>query len=715
MIEKKAALASAWTRWLQAGKAWSGRPAARQFLLAAAVVGILVATTAGNFVPQRVRLHEGEVANADVVAPQTVVDPVRTEAMVRQAENQAVNALQQDPGNYVIDQMVSVQAGQQLSSAFVALKPLAGKPHTEQELEAASRTVAEKSGLELDAALLQALAELTPAQLEQAQNLAVSQVQDFLLSQRVESANLAQAAHVLQGKMAIPGMPARLLPLVQALVPQVVRPNLTLDPDKVRLARAQARVTTPPARILQGQVIIRRGEVVTADQVRLLQLLGLQHQQTDFLVVAGMILLVAGLVAILALYIHRYLPEVMRSQKMQVLVGLLLVLVVLIGKLIVSWPWRDGGLVIPAAFGSILVAILVDARLAVLASLIISMLLGMVAGGNYSVMFVSLAGGVVGVYSVSRVGQRSDLMRAGLMIGIVQTAAIFGLGLIFRDSHYLQVSYLGILSGLVSSVLAIGLLPYLESGFDITSSIRLLELANPSQPLLRRLLLEAPGTYHHSIMVGNLAEAAAEAVHADPLLVRVGAYYHDIGKMRRPYFFVENQMRGQNPHDRLSPSLSTLIIIAHVKDGLEMATQARLPAAVKAFIPEHHGTDLVRYFYHRAAEHDPGVAQYEESFRYPGPKPQSKATAILMLADGVEASVRALDKPTPGKIEATVRKIVRDRLNAGQLDEADITLRDLELISQAFVRVLTGAFHARIEYPEALVRQVGGEQKASNG
>ena len=274
---------------------------------------------------------------------------------------------------------------------------------------------------------------------------------------------------------------------------------------------------------------------------------------------------------------------------------------------------------------------------------------------------------------------------------------------------------MGLFNGILSAVGAIGLLPYLETVFGITSSIRLLELSNPNHPLLRKLLLEAPGTYHHSMMVGNLGEAAAEAVGADPLLTRVGSQYHDIGKTKRPYFFVENQFSGVNPHDKISPTLSTLIITSHVKDGVEMARQHKLPKVLVDFIREHHGTDLVKYFYHRAKESGQDVS--EDDFRYPGPKPQSKETAIVMLADSVEAAVRSMPKPTPGRIEGLVRKIIKERLADGQLDESNITLRDLDLIADAFVKVLTGMYHHRVEYPDGALKERAKDKevKASTG
>ncbi|OPZ70969.1 MAG: hypothetical protein BWY80_01413 [Firmicutes bacterium ADurb.Bin456] len=281
--------------------------------------------------------------------------------------------------------------------------------------------------------------------------------------------------------------------------------------------------------------------------------------------------------------------------------------------------------------------------------------------------------------------------------------AIFVVGLVTGTPLGLLISTslaLGITSGILSSILTNGSLPFLEHTFQITSPVRLLELSHPNNVLLKRLLTEAPGTYHHSIIVGNLAESAADAVGGESLLVRVGAYYHDIGKIKRPYFFIENQMTSDNPHDKIAPSLSTLILTSHVKDGVELAREHRLPQGIIDIIEQHHGSGLVSYFYHKALESDRTETVTEEEFRYEGPKPQTKEAALVMLADSVEAAVRSLQNRTAGRVEGLVRKIIKDKLNDGQLDECDLTLKDLDIIAAAFVRVLTGIFHSRIEYPD---------------
>jgi hypothetical protein len=362
---------------------------------------------------------------------------------------------------------------------------------------------------------------------------------------------------------------------------------------------------------------------------------------------------------------------------------------------------RFSNYLMPAAAGSMLLAILLRPRLALLSAAVLAILLGLAAGRELAPVVVAFVGGVVGVFATRQIHRRSDFGLAGLLVGAANVCVTAGAGLLDGTPLYPQVmanAGYALGNGILSAVITIGVLPFLEQLFGLITPIKLLELANPAHPLLRRLQLEAPGTYHHSIMVGNLAEAGAEAVGADSLLVRVGTYYHDIGKLRRPAFFVENQMGIDNPHDSMTPSLSSLTVSSHVRDGIELAREYGLPQAVIDFIPQHHGTTLLAYFYHRALER--GDALDEGAFRYEGPKPQTPETAIVMLADAVEATIRSLNRPTPDRIEEIVRRLIREKMEDGQLDECGLTFRDLNTIAAAFVRILSGVLHPRLEYPD---------------
>ncbi|MCL6581978.1 MAG: HDIG domain-containing protein, partial [Firmicutes bacterium] len=371
------------------------------------------------------------------------------------------------------------------------------------------------------------------------------------------------------------------------------------------------------------------------------------------------------------------------------------------------------GYFVPVALGTMLTAVLLDVRHGVFLALVLGVYVGLLTGGDLGFAAVATAGGLTGAFVSSRLGQRTELMRAGLLVagvnvlGVAAMDAFAGQGLF--ELGTLRDMVWGAGAGLVSGVLTIGLLPFLEDVFGILTNLKLLELANPNQPLLRRLLMQAPGTYHHSIVVANLAEAATAEVGGNPVLARVGAYYHDIGKVVRPDFFVDNQFGGENPHDKLAPSLSALVITAHVRDGVAMAEQAGLPEPVVDLIRQHHGDYLVSYFYNRAQENGEAGSVSEANFRYEGPRPQTREAAVLMLADACEAAVRALGRASPGRIEGVVRRVIKERLDSGQLQDSPLTLQDLSRIGAIFSRLLAGTFHRRMEYPD-LVREVKGRR-----
>jgi len=318
-------------------------------------------------------------------------------------------------------------------------------------------------------------------------------------------------------------------------------------------------------------------------------------------------------------------------------------------------------------------------------------------------LFLCVVGGVTAALSVKSLRRRSHLYAAVLVVGAGYLLGALALGLAgaWTAATIGRGALAGIANGLVSASLTILLLPLAEALTQITTDLTLLELSDPSRPLLRRLSLEAPGTYAHSIAMANLVEAACNRVGGNGLLGRVGCYYHDIGKVKNPQYFVENQTRGNNPHDRLKAFQSAQIIKAHVTDGLHLAAEAGLPDAVAAFIPEHHGTTEITYFLDRAKKSGDGGGLKTSDYTYPGPKPRSTETAITMLADSVEAALRVLEDLTPTKIEEVINHIVRTKISQGQLDEAPMTLQQLEQVKQEFVRIITGMYHNRIEYPES--------------
>jgi putative nucleotidyltransferase with HDIG domain len=359
----------------------------------------------------------------------------------------------------------------------------------------------------------------------------------------------------------------------------------------------------------------------------------------------------------------------------------------------------------PVALGAILTILLVDVQISVLFALIFSVFIGLLTG-EMEMFIYSLTGSLSAIYLMGAYRDRAAIIKGGFVIGAVNILTVLALQLYASETNFQWIPLLvrascGILSGLFAAMFASLCLPMLEYLFSITTDIKLLELSNLNNSVLRRLAVEAPGTYHHSIIVGSLAEAAAEAIEANTILVRVGAYYHDIGKLKNPEYYVENQLYMSNKHENLSPSMSSLILASHVKDGLALADEINLVPAVRDLIPEHHGTRLMKFFYQKAKDASDGKERQvnEDDFRYPGPKPQSKEAAILMLADQVEAAARTLQDPSPSQIRSMNRRLIQSTIQDRQFDECEITMQDLDKILRAFERVITGMHHHRIEYP----------------
>ncbi len=511
----------------------------------------------------------------------------------------------------------------------------------------------------------------------------------------------------------------------KALVSGVIRrvellPTLLYDDAATQARREEVSLSVEPVSVTveAGEVIVREGQIVTPEINEKLQAADTSLREHALVGVLGIALLVLISYVILAWYLFHYRPEVPEHQSYLVLLAVLVLFGVVINEVFagIAHVSASGPLffyMAPLAAIGVLTAILLDNEVALMVAVILGVFLGLVSDTALAYAAVAVFSSFVGVFSVARVAHRSDLMKSGLYIGGANLAAILGLGSVlnYGGPEFFRAALFGLAGGFLASVLAIGILPYFELMFKITTPLKLLELSDPNQPLLKQLLLEAPGTYHHSIVVSNLAEAGAESVGANSLLARVGAYYHDIGKIKRPYFFIENQqLLSDNPHDKLSPRLSTLIITSHVKDGLEMAREHKLPPSVQQFIRTHHGNSLVGFFYNKARDLE-GKDIKDDAFRYEGPKPITKEAAIVMLADTVEASVRSIKNPNPGRIEGFVRKVIKDKFEAGQLSESKLTFRELETIAKAFIRVLSGIYHQRVEYPDQLAAEMERSKK----
>lgn len=424
---------------------------------------------------------------------------------------------------------------------------------------------------------------------------------------------------------------------------------------------------------------------------------------------AGVTLFAVLLITLPVFYLIKFHPKTLEEDKNLFLIAFVTLIIAFISKALFLYS----GYLAPVGASAILVATLCGPGLVPLISVILALLIGIYTGEFQYAAFALIGGIAVGL-SVSKAAKRSDLTGISFLILTITNALVI---LAFSLLHNEQFGTLlwnqlyGVINSVMSVIVALGSLPFLEALFGITTTIRLLELSNPNEPLLRMLLTEAPGTYHHSLIVANLAEQAAQAIGADPVLTRVGALYHDIGKAKRPYFFVENQFGGENPHDKLTPNLSTIIITSHTRDGVEMGRLHKIPQVIQNFMTEHHGTTVVQYFYHNALLKEGVERVLQEDYRHDGPKPQTKETAIVLLADEVEAATRAINKPTPQKIEETVREVVKHVEKDGQLEESPLSFKDLSVIINTFVKLLCGMYHSRIEYPDKSLIEMA-ERKA---
>ena len=656
--------------------------------------------------PHRLNMQVGQVSPVTIKAPRSITfeDRLKTD----EARQRVVDLV---PKQYVRDPQVSMSVQKDITNIFSVLKDVLDNNSLREEEKIAQ--IKSTLPFVLSEENLNALAfsdpevltklegdinSLVGSAMEEPERLTQENIETVKTRLFTEVDNLKVAKHYKV--------------LARETIAHFLRPNAFLNTEETERLKKVAAEEVPPiiVGVKEGEKIIGEGEIVTDQHTSKLEALGFSPQSAPFTVLLGTALLVTLMVTVVLFYLYQQNREIYKNAGHLYLIGIIVVVVLAVSKGIISinviqWPEFGAlfGYLVPLAAAGMLIAILLDSRLAVLIVAVMSLFLAIMTGGQLRFGLVGMLGGMTGVYSVSKLSQRGDLVRAGLYTSLANIVAIFTVGLMSETSFGLVITsslILGLTNGILSSVLTNGALPYLESTFGITSAVRLLELSNPNNALLKKLLTDAPGTYHHSILVGNLAESAADAVGGDSLMVRIGAYYHDIGKIKRPCFFIENQMGGENPHDKIAPSLSTLILTSHVKDGVEMARESKLPKGIVDIIEQHHGTTLISYFYNRALENDKTESVNEEDYRYESRKPQTKEAAIVMLSDSVEAAVRSLQNRTPGKIEGLVRKIIKDKLMDGQLDECDLTLKDLDIIANAFSRVLSGIFHTRIEYPD---------------
>lgn len=494
------------------------------------------------------------------------------------------------------------------------------------------------------------------------------------------------------------------------LLKQTLAPNLAYDAVATIAAQQAARNSVGPVQVqvTADEVVVREGAVVTAQDLEKLRALGLVNPGIDWKGAAGLLIWALLIAGVLALFVERHAQEAWVDDRKILLIGLSLLALTIAGRAVVP-----GHLVaaffIPFASVAMMLTVLVGGRTALAVQIAGALHVGIMSNQVELVAYV-LVPAMLGMAAVRRATTAREFVAGAVYVALGDLGIIGTFLLVGRSADAfgaLQLAAAAFVSGVASGVFAFGGMVMLGNLFRISTVFELRELSDPGHPLLRQLLLRTPGTYHHSLLVANLSESAAEVIGADPLVARVGAYYHDIGKMRNPSAFIENQT-GTNPHDDLDPAVSASIVAAHVRDGLALAERYRLPPQIREMIPGHHGTSLIRYFHSMALQR--GGAVDERDFRHLGPKPRTKEAGIVMLADGTEASVRSLAEKSPERIGEMVDRIIDEKVADGQLDDCDLTLRDVQRIKGAFRELLAGVYHERIPYPEDQIGRIAPAQ-----
>lgn len=676
-----------------------------KFLLYAVLALCLYGLLMGTVLPEQYDIEVGSTSPETIVAPVDRVDLVATE----QAKKDAAEAV---PKQYKKDEQVTDEQVEKINRLFIDAR----RNVEDESLSETERieNLADGQPFDLSDEALRKLVRISADELVQTQSTTRNIVQD-VMSSGVRESEVEEARGRVDQQLVTADLGSNARFVALEVARKAIVANVVYDEAKTEAVREAAAESVEPIRINRGDTIVYKGEDVTEQQYRQLKEFGLLNESGQPWPYIGLAIFIMLLLAFLYFSIEQ-VKLGLHVSNTRLLMLVLIFLINLVGMKIVSLgqslEMSYVGYAAPVALGAMLIAILIDVRLALYASVIFSAIAAVLfnpdgrALFDYRFGFVALITCSAAVFALDGVRYRSSVLRAGVIVALVSILPVSAMSMLtgggYRWQEILTSIGFGVGGGLMAAVLTIGLLPFFEAAFSILSPMKLIELSNPNQPLLRKLLIEAPGTYHHSVIVGNLAESAAEAIGADGLLCRVGAFYHDLGKTKRPQFFIENQVSGENPHDKISPHLSKTIIINHARDGVNILREAHIPKPIQDIAGQHHGTTLLKFFYHKATQQEDGGQVLEEDFRYPGPKAQFKESAIVGIADSVEAAVRSIGRPTPSRIEALVHKIIQDRLEDGQFDECDLTLKELDLIGKSMLETLKGIFHQRIEYPEEM-------------
>lgn len=648
--------------------------------------------------PEQYDIHVGQPAPMNVYATKDVVDGVTTQSM-RDAAAAAV-----EPSYKSVDKSVTANVLNDIQRAFEKLYEKIEAYRKSDPQFGKLEEFNTKTGYTFTQETYEALLTSSEAQRDAVQSDCMKAARDALNSSLPEGQESAAIVRIVRQMNDSEEYPSTFAQVGSEILKSCLKPNMLIDEEITQANREKASEEVEPVTLVKREVIVRQGEIVTEAEYQMIASLGLlADEKLDFPLYGGLAILLLILMGLTALELYLFAPEVLSDDRQLIVLCIIAVLEMALCMLVRGLNVY----LMPVALGAILTAVLINSRTAIFVNTIMSFMVSLLVSSDslfsasmFTTLLMAFSAGPVAALILEKNRLRSGTLLTGFGIGAVNAVLTFALGLV--SSANLDTTITDALwafgGGIFSAVLAIGLQTLLEWLFNLATNAKLIELSNPNQPLLRRLLLEAPGTYHHSIIVANLAEAAAAAIGANGLLARVGAYYHDVGKLKRPMYFKENQL-SDNPHDRTDPRVSAAILTAHPRDGVMLAQKERLPARIIDIVRQHHGDTMAVYFYDKAVKLY-GENTDPSAFRYEGPRPRSKEAAVVMLADTIEAATRTLKEPTPEKMEALIQKLIQGKLNDGQLSECALTFNDIDRISTTFCTVLTGVFHERIEYPD---------------
>ncbi len=668
----------------------------------------------GVLAPVRYEIKIGEPSPATILAPSEAVDEVNTEALREQARNQAGST-------FVIDQnqVATLTAGaKEFFTQLARVRTEAGEyastndpdgtgglsALTQEQIAALCAITAP----ELDEASLQAVIAASSVELQTLRDVVLSKLDTALTAGLSEGGMEGVKSSCKREINAMTGLSAGLKKAASLVFDQFMQPTLIVDEEASALAQSAAAAAVEPITVKRGQVIVEKGGAISASQYALLNGLNLiKTEKNDPRTGIGLALVLLAAFALFSGYLRLFQKNIFYDVKRMAILAVLIVLTMGLAYLCNKADARLS----PALIAIMLCAILVEEKTAMALTALLSIPLGVMAGGSgsgllgadtFGIILSTLAAGIIVVFALRRTQSRSALIAAGAAGGVAASLMVIATELMKKSAFLAMLEGIGWTMGsaMLSTLLVVGSLSIWENLFDVATAARLNELSNTNHPLLKQLMTEAPGTYQHSMMTAGLAEGAAERIGADPLLARVGAYYHDVGKLRRPLYFKENQKNGENIHDTLPPLESAQAIIAHQKDGVTLLTRYKLPTAVIRVCAEHHGNALMTYFYYKAKQADENVSQ--KGFRYSGNRPSTKESAIVMMADSCEAAVRSLGETNSEAVEQMVHKIIWSKLNDSDnmMTNAPLTIAEFSEIEKSFLKTFAGLMHDRIEYPD---------------